>query len=253
MGMDQEYFDKQRERIKQRVKILLAKSDFVAEVKYLREKWSIPPGGLQDELENEKWQSILPESSDKYFDDNLEFEREKLDRLTKEGKLRERENEQKRFNDMAPLNAFHIDIEKLISKYKLPTDWHHPLERYLMFNDPTNMSIPINNATVQITWDSNRKMQLSILINANTTQKDIKFIWSDVMREQKRMNDRVGKKYQPIPNLDRDKRICELADQNTSYNDIATKIQEEFGEGDNFGFEDVSKALYRHRKRIGHK
>ncbi len=252
--MNKTYFDKRRERINQKLKVLLSRPDFKVEIEQLRKKWSLPPEGIKDENESAKWQEWLEVETDKYFDENRSIERSKLDRLAKEKKFREREEEQKLFNQQAPLNAYHRDIEKLIDTFKLPPDWHHPLQRYLMFNESDNMWIPLNNATVQTTWDWDHggKSQLSILINASTTIDDIKFIWPQVKRLQRRLNDKTQDKFQPIPNLDRDKRIYELAEQETSYEDIASQIKKEFKISRNFGYEDVSRALSRYRKRLGH-
>ena len=113
------------------------------------------------------------------------------------------------------------------------------------------MSIPITTI-VQTTWDADGERRLSICINADTTIADIKAIWSDIKYQQMKLRDSKSKKYQPIPNLERDKRIYELASQKMSYEEIAQKIIGEFGESEDFGFENVSKILFRYRKRIGH-
>lgn len=252
--MNETYFDKRRERINQKVKVLVARPDFQTDIAQLRNKWNVPPDGIKEEDKIQEWYHWLDEETDKYFKEKWPAQRSYLESLAKDGKLAEKEESRKQFNASAPLNAFQSDVGVLVNKYKLPQEWHNPVKRYLLFDSSHNLGVPLGNVSIQIAWDDKTgRRQLSLILNADTTIEDIKSFWPQVMLEQARLRDKTTKKFQPIPNLDRDKRICELAEQGKSYEDVATVIRGEFKVKSTFGYDDVSKALHRYRKRLGHK
>ncbi len=247
-----EYFDKLRQRVDQKLKLLFIRVDFQSDIKTLRSKWNIPQDGINEEEKNQEWQRWLDKKTDLYVKINWPKAKETMKQLLSQGKLIERDDEQKRFNASVPLNAFHYDIWNLLHKYKLPAHWYNSLKRYLLFNDPNNLWIPVGNVTMEITWDDKTKhRRLALIIYADTTQDDIKSIWSQVMAEQDRLQDKSGDKFQPRPNLDIDKRIHEFWEAGIKPQEkIAEKIREEFNKP-YFVYTDVSNALKRYKKRFG--
>jgi len=247
------YFDKRRERNNQKLKILLSRPDFQADIAELRKLLNIPQDGFQDEDTYTRWEIKLELDTQKYFTENWPSMAEKLQELKQKGMIAEFEQEQQVFNQKAPRNYLHYCIWRLVHKYKLSTLWRSSLKRYVLFNDVENLWIPAGNTTMEIKWDKKTgHRELSLIIYADTTLEDVKAIWPEVMKQQKELQDKEGDKFQPIPNLKRDKRIYELSEKKMSYEEIASEIKEEFNVPTSFGYDDVSKALNRYRKRIRH-
>lgn len=248
-----DYFSKRNERIQQRLEILLARSNFQSDIKTLRKKWNIPRDGIETEEAHQEWMNWLNQQTDQYVNKNWPQCRTQSQDLIKQGKLLERKDLENEFNKNIPRNAFRYDILHLLSQYKIPSQWEESIRRYLLFNKSIDLPIPLNNVTVQETWDFNLgSWQLSLILSADTTLKDIKAIWPLIKQEQVKLHDYASKKFQPVPNLKRDKQIFDLAEKGMSYEDIASTILKEFRAKSTFGYDDVSKALHRYRKRIGH-
>lgn len=251
--MKQSYIKKQIERQKQKIKVLVSKPDFQEDMRRLRKKWNIPEDGIKEEKDNQLWYRKLNQDTDKYFDEEWPKHRSELDQLRESGKFKEWKQREDELNDAAPLNAFYKDIKSILKKYLLSPKWKDPVKRYLLYNDPNNMGLSIG---VTIAGHLNDyepvEYQLCLHIDEDTTLEDIKEIWPDVKEHQKNLIYKKQQKYQPIPNFDRDKHIYELSQQGLSYEEIALKIQKDFMVPSSFGYEDVSKALDRYRKRIRH-
>lgn len=71
-----------------------------------------------------------------------------------------------------------------------------------------------------------------------------------VKEEKAKLHDYDDKKFQPIPNLEIDKRVYELKQQNKTYEQIATQINKDFPHL-SYSYKDVSDSLQRHKKRLG--
>jgi hypothetical protein len=245
------YFDKRRERNKQKLEVLLSRPDFQADIAELRKLLKIPEGGFTDENAYTMWEINLELETQKYFSDNSPSMMQRLQELKEKGQMAEFEQEQLVFNQKAPKNFINYCVWQLIHKYKLSTQWRSSLKNYVIFNDVGNFWVPASNISMNIEWDKKTgHRELSLIIYADTTLEDVKAIWPEVMKQQEQLQDKSADKIQPIPNLKRDKRIYELSEKGMGYEDIASEIKKEFNVPSSFGYDDVSKALNRYRKRI---
>ena len=144
-----------------------------------------------------------------------------------------------------------LDIKNLLKKYKIAPQWFDGLKNYLLTNNPDFLGRFIGIAIkIEIDKDNDQET-LCLQINEDTTIEDIKKAWPWIKFHQERLSYRKQKKFQPIRKLELYKRIIELADEKKSYEKIAEIIRDEF-EID-FGYDDVSRALRRYKKQIGHK
>ncbi|QQS43421.1 hypothetical protein IPM65_04675 [Candidatus Roizmanbacteria bacterium] len=246
------YFDKRRERNKQKLEVLLLRKDFQADITELRKLLKIPEGGFTDENAYTMWEINLELETQKYFSENSPSMIQRLQELKEKGQMAEYEQERLMFNQKAPRNFINYCIWQLIHKYKLSTQWRSSLKNYVIFNDIENFWVPASNISMNIKWDKKTgHRELSLIIYANTTLEDVKAIWPQVMKQQEQLQDKDKDKSQPIPNLKLDKRVFELWKSGTRpYEKIAEKIREEFNQSD-FIYTDVSNALKRYKKRFG--
>lgn len=248
------YFEERKLRVNQKLKILIERKDFQTDIVDFRKRWNIPKDGFKTEDEYKEWMRWLEEQTDKYVDANWGKCRTEFQKLTKQGKLNEREELKRKFNHQSARNAFHYEILNLLIKHKIPTSWYSGMRLYLLSNDLNSARVPLNNVTVQITWNEQTgERQLSLLLSADSTMDDVKAVWKPlVMPELKRLHDYSIVKDRFKPNLELDKRVHELwkAGDNT-YEQIAEIIKSEFPVSSNFMFTDVSNALKRYKKRFG--
>jgi len=237
---------KTRTKLYQKAKILISDPKFQQEIKELRGKWNIPQNGFTTNEENQNWHDWIMEVTDKFLDENC-IEESKLEMdLSRMKKWKEKEKANQNFNDQTPINAFHIDLDRLVSMYKLPSSWHESIKRYLMFNSVDLMMIP-GNVSIAIGVGKERKLMLEI--NADTTLEDIKFIWPMVKAEQKRLPDKSNK-FQPSTMIDIDKKAYELRRQNKlKLSEIADIITEEFNL-ESYTYKSAGESVKRHIERI---
>lgn len=250
--MKSDYFDKRRERNKQKLEVLLSHPDFQADIAELRKLLKIPEGGFTDENAYTMWEINLELETQKYFSENSPSMMQRLQELKEKGQMAEFEQEQLVFNQKAPKNFINYCVWKLIHKYKLSAQWRSSLKNYVIFNDVGSFWIPASNISMNIKWDKKTgHRELSLIIYANTTLEDVKAIWPQVMKQQEQLQDKDGDKPQPIPNLKLDKRVHELwKSGGKTYEQIAEVIRDEFKLPD-FIYTDVSNALKRYKKRFG--
>lgn len=243
------YIKKASERAQQKVKVLVNRPDFQEDIIELRKKWNIPLEGIKTEEHNRTWNRNLSLSTQKYYDEEWPKHKAELKHLSTSGTYKEYEKRKDELNDAAPLNAFEKDIKSILKKYLLNPKWRHPIRRYILLNDPDNMNISIG---VTIAGHLNDyepvEYQLCLHIDEDTTLEDIKEIWSDVKAHQERLIYRKQKKFQPIPNLDRDKRAYDLQNAGENPENIEKILQEEFGVA--MGYDDINTAIKRYRKRL---
>lgn len=248
---DTKYRQKIGQRVSQKSKLLLSNPKFHKDVVELRKAWKIPPDGLKTNEESEKWHHQHYDDSDRYYDEVWVANRPKFEALRQEKKFLEVEKLKKDLNDANPVNALRKSIKNLLVKYKLSPRWENPVKMYLLSNQLQGMGMFLGVVTRLEFDEDNGLEKLCIEISEDTTLADIKHAWPWIKGQQNRLSYKTQKKIQPIKNLDRDKRIHELAEQGLEYKKIAEKISEEFQVPDGFSYEDVSKILNRYRKRIG--
>lgn len=246
------YFDKRRERNKQKLEVLLSRPDFQADIAELRKLCNIPPAGFTDDDTYTRWELQLEIDTQKYFTENWPTMSERLQELKEKGQISELEQEQLIFNQKAPKNFLNYCIWRFIHKYKLSTLWRSSLKNYVLFNNVEILRVPAGNVTMNIKWDKKTvHRELSLIIYADTTLEDVKAIWPEVMKQQEYLQDKTADKFQPIQNLKLDKRVYELWKLgNKTYEQIAEVIRGEFNLP-NFIYTDVSNALKRYKKRFG--
>lgn len=241
--MKNNYHEKSLVRLKQKIKLLVARPDFQKDIHELREKCKIPTDGIKNEEENQNWNMQLDIDTDAYYTNNWPVERKEILNLRKAGKYKEADELKKKTNAEAPLNSFNNDLWVIIRKYRLSPKWHNGIRRYLMFNDPSNMNI-LFGIPVKFEWENGIR-RIYLEIDDDTTLNDLKNVWSWARKLQR------GKqydKYQPIKNFDRDNRAYELQLEGRAEKEIGDIIQEEFG--DALDYNELNIAIKRHKKRL---
>ncbi len=241
--MRNNYTEKSVSRLKQKIKVLIARPSFQKDILELREKWKLPADGIKNEDENQKWNIQLDIDTDEYYSKNWPIERKELIALRKAGKHREADELRKKINADAPLNAFNNDIWSVVRKYRLSPKWYNGIRRYLMFNDPANMNISFG-IPIKFEWENGIR-RIYLEIDDDTTLNDLKNVWSWARKLQR------GKqydKYQPIKNFERDNRAYNLQLEGRTEKEIGDIIQLEFG--DTLDYNELNIAIKRHKKRL---
>lgn len=246
--MKKKYIEAAAKRIKQQASVLVARPDFQRDMLELRNKWSIPKEGITAQSENEDWYKQLQRTTDDYFTKIWPKYKSELEKLKNEGETRKHKARVKELNDLAPLNAFRIDIRKLLKKYKLSPKWENPVKRYLLFNKAELMDIPIG---VTIRTEPSKEIgteKLLLEIEENTTLADIKAIWPKVKFFQENLSYYKQKKYQPIKQLERDKRAYELQVEGKTLDQIGVTLEAEFGSS--LDYSQTLTIINRYKKRL---
>ena len=236
-------------RARQKAKLIIANPDFQNEVKEIREKFKIPLDGIKTNEESEKWHHKFYESDDIYFETNRKKVREEIKKLEEEKKFQEGFNLNRKFNKEGPINAFHSVIKNLLKTHKLPLNWAHNIQRYILFNSIDLMWLP-GNVTVNEEFDQDTGLvKLSIGIDDSTRLKDIKESWQTIKFHQKRLESYTKGKIQPIKNFERDQEAYNLKQSGKSYIQIAEILSKKFNKI--YSYEDVGSFIKRHKQKTG--
>jgi len=175
----------------------------------LRIKHHIPAQGIKTNEESQQWFNDFYDRDELYFQQEWPKQREILTRL-RERDYGEFLKEKTRLNKLSPINALYHDVNVVTTKYKLGPRWRDSIRRYLLFNDIEKMQFPLG---VQINIgfeDSPEGGVLQIVIEENTTLRDIKAAWPRVKYYQDRLPYKKYKKSQPIRKFERNKMAFEL-------------------------------------------
>lgn len=89
--MKKNYLEKRKDRLEQKIKLLVSRPDFQKEILELRKKWNIPLNGIKNEEDNQNWNRKLLIDTDEYYTKNWPRERKKIIELREQGKFREAE------------------------------------------------------------------------------------------------------------------------------------------------------------------
>lgn len=241
--MKKDYIEKRKERLEQKIKLLISKPAFQKDIIELRKKWNIPVNGITNEKDNQNWNQKLLIDTDEYYLKNWPKERKEIIKLRKDKRFREAEELKKKINSQAPLNAIGDDLWSIIIKYKLSPRWHGGIKRYLLFNNPKNMGIEMG-ITVSMSWEHGIK-QISLEIDRDTTLEDIKEVWKWAKKMYK---DRQSNKFQPIKKFERDKKIYNLQKDGKTPDEIGNIIEDKFG--DYLDYNDINIIVNRFKKRL---
>lgn len=239
--MKKEQLDKNIQRVKQKIKILLNTDKFQHEILELRSKYSISADGLKSNKESEKWQRWLYRESKSFAKNNhyplrVEFNTE-----------RKYISANQKFNDLIPINAFNLDLENLISKYKLSPKLKNILRHYLLFNKVEYIPF-YSNVFINLKYNEiGKPKELSLSIDHDTTLEDIKAIWPSVKILQEELPYKTQHKFQPRPNLDRDLLIFKLKKEGKTFREIEDIIRDKYGISINY--DDVFKVIQRLKKQ----
>ena len=240
--MKKEQLDKNVQKIKQKLKILLSNDQFQDDILKLRCKYSINSDGLKSNEESEKWQRWLYRESDSFAKNN------RYPLQTEFNTLREYMIARQKFNDSTPINAFNLDLENLISKYRLSPKLKNSLKHYLLFNNEEQIP-PYSNVSIHLNYDRTGKPKdLSLIIDQDTTLEDIKAIWPDVKIWQEGLPYKTQRKFQPKPNLDEDLLILNLREKGKTFKEIEKYLSDKYHL--EIPYDYVSKRYYRLRKKI---
>lgn len=241
--MKSKYFEKQSARINQKIKVLINRPDFQADISFLRDKWNIPKDGIKTEKDNENWNDWILAETDDYYDKNWAKDIKIMSDLRKVEKYDEADAIKKKINRSAPLNAFNDDIWVVIRNYGLTPKWHGGLKSYLLSNNPDQLKSQ-TGLTVSFNWDHGM-LRPSIEFDADTRIEDLKRAWTWA---RKLLKKNKNSKFQPIKNFERDKRIYELDKEGKTVEDIGEIIQTEFNE--DLDYNHINIVLGRYKKRV---
>lgn len=236
-------------RSKQRAKLLIANPDFQQEVKLIRTKFNIPLDGIKSNEESQEWHHQFYESHDIYLKTNRVRVREEIKKLDHEKKFSEGFDLHTKFNNEDPVNALNIAIKFILKRYKLPLNWLHSVQRYILFNSIDLMWVPGNVIVHQEIDQDTDLRKLSIEIDDTTTLDDLKHAWPLIKFHQKKLESYVNQKIQPIKHFERDQKAYLLKKEGKTPEEIEKAIQDEFDITMNY--DDINKAITRYKKRVG--
>ncbi len=245
--MKNEYIQKVSSRLKQAIKVLVSKPNFINAIAILRKKWDIPEGGLQTQDELDNWYRKLNDDTENYFNTLWPLKRQKLMEVRSKGSLGEHKRIQDKFNNEAPRNAFLIDIKRLTKEQKLSPRWIVGIKQFLLFNNPDNMGMfvgPIISTKFDLEFGTET---ISLEIEANTTLEDVKAIWPEIKEMQSRLPYVKQRRFQPLRKFGRNKKAFELHQQGKKYREIAVELSTKEKECYE---EDVSKMIERYKKLV---
>lgn len=230
--------EKHASRLAEQIKILINNPKFIKDIVGLRKKWSIPIEGLKTNDKWKNWQEWLDDISEDFIKKNI---------LNKSNKSYKNNT---RLLDQVPVNAFNINLDNLLKKYKLSPDLKNSIRYYLLADDMENMGFS-SGVSISSKYDNKDGFlnKITLNIGANTTLEDIKAIWGEVSSSQKKLPYKRQEKLQPIPNLDRDLFIFNLKKEGKSSKEILKILQNEY-DIYSMSYDDINKIIQRIKKRM---
>lgn len=241
--MKNDYSEKKKKRLEQKIKLLINRPAFQKDITNFRKKWKIPLDGIKNEDDNQNWNLHLTIISNKYYSKNWLKERAEILKLRSNGKFEVANEIRKKINAQAPLSILNDNIWSIVKKYRLSPRWYGGIRRYLLFNDPKNMKIPLG-INVAMNWENGIR-HVSLEIEEDTTLDDLREVWSWA---RKMYRGKQGDKFQPIKNFERDKRAYELEQEGRTLTDIADTINLEFN--DSMDYNQLRIAIKRYKKHL---
>lgn len=214
------------EKIRQKLEFLILNEEFNKDIQELRIKWNIPKNGFETGEEDLLWQQEkLYKATDDYTDNPGTHSKYRKAKAEKD--MRKREEEIKKIDDEIPINAYHNDIKKVLSKYKiLNGNFKDSIEGYIKTNKINPHSPFILHEKGDL-MSENREIHIRIF--PETTLKDIQNNWWMVEELKKhRWGKQKSKRQRPLDNFSLEKRIYELKKEGKSYKAISKIIKEEF-------------------------
>ncbi len=227
-------------KTRQKTKLLAEQPKFKSEIKRLRKKWNIPEDGFQDYEEFNSWETAFNEQNRVY--QQVKYP-EFITKFKKEPDYGERLKE---FNKKAPNNELQSDLAILIKTQKLSPLWIQGLRGYLLRNF---MPIPAG-LIVEISTDPITDSPiLKLVLQEDTTIKDIQSAWREISEYQKKLPYWRKKKSQPMPYFERNKRAYELKQAGKSYKEIAEILTKELKT--EYDYTQILDFIQSHEKQIG--
>lgn len=226
-------------KTRQKTKLLAEQPRFKNEIKKLRAKWNIPEAGFKEYSEFNNWETTFNESNRLY--QQVKYP-EFVAKFKKEPNYGER---LKDFNKKAPNNELQDDLALLIKTQKLSPLWIQGLRGYLLRNVmPIPAGLIIEISTDPIT-DS---PILKLVIQEDTSIKDIQSAWHEITEYQKKLPYWRQKKSQPMPYFERNKRAYELKQSGKSYKEIAEILTMELKT--EYDYTQILDFIQSHEKQI---
>lgn len=202
-------------KTRQKTELLVIQPKFREDITKLRVKWNVPSEGLCSDEEFDKWQNSFNQENWNYQKiEYPKFRQQHENDSDYAAKL-------KYFSMKSPNNVFQRDLAGLVKKYKLSPFWVDGLRGYLLRNTiPLPAGIVIEQSYNPLTG----MPILKLVLQEDTSIKDVTTIWNTVQECQKRLPYWRQEKSQPIFNLERNKKAYELKESGKSYNEIANEL-----------------------------
>ena len=212
-------------KTRQKTDLMIIQPKFRADIAKLRTKWKIPLEGLSTDNEFDKWQIWFHGENWKY--QKIEYQKFRQKHKNDSNYSIKLEY----FSTKAPNNIFQQDLASLVKKYRLSPFWVLGLRGYLLRNAiPLPAGIVIEQSTDSVTG----MPILKLVLQEDTSIKDIVTIWDTIQEHQKRLPYWKQEKSQPIYNLERNKRAYELKVLGKSYKEIAEILDCAYNEAMDF-------------------
>jgi len=246
-------FNRQKERMLQKVNALLNRPDFTDDIKSIRLKFGIPVEGFMTPEECSVWQEKLYEEQDSFYDNEWPKYKDELLSLRETDYAAYIERNEAT-NNLAPLNNLNkVQIPGLIKKYNVSPAFTDTIKSYLQFGKGkgTGFGVGLIGVKIEIPIENDKETgEIKLVIQDDTTIQDIKDIWPMVKIHQKRLKYHTREKYQPIPNLDLYERAYKLK-QTNSYKKTAEILTEELKTGRLISQTDAQDFVKRYKKHLG--
>lgn len=249
--------DKKRryERYNQRFRLLIDRKDFQLDIQDFRRKWLIDPNLTSSFEGRDTWRKdfVIHENKwmEKYYKEYAHKIR-KAEAEESKGAISyiELMDMKEAIGKEKPINAFHIDIEDIVKKYKLPPMWCNAIENYIFTNNSSykgfvgiKIKFPFSDE------DNVLKDRVVIELDAHTTKKELMSYWPEIKSYLEKLKHSGKKKYQPISIsiYERNKLVFDLKESGKQYKEIAEILNNKYPKND-YTYSDA-QAMFRHFKK----
>ncbi len=157
--------------------MLVAHEPFQEEVRKLRARLKIGPGGNAKENPERDWVDWAEEENGRVMDSHRFIEQEKgINKAWREGKIssRQRERQMRLWYAQAPMQDLSVHVDDIIDDFGLPLNYKQAITRYVI--SETMSGVPSKNwepAKVSSSKDEHRKRSLAITIYSKLAQDEI--------------------------------------------------------------------------------
>ncbi len=142
-----------------------------------------------------------------------------------------------------------VDVNSLVSKYKLPPRWNEAIKTYILTNIPRYFG-PLGVWT-RVNVSGTNDDEVSVILDPNTTRQDLIDAWPDIEFHLKNLKTRNRDKFQRVNEyvFKRGKLVYDLHKKGATYQEMTLQLKKRYSR--DFTQDDIHSMIKNYKKVMG--